>query len=82
MAFDLDKNKFVGAAEIRHVLVNIGEQVSIGKKQNGANNEEGLGESVHGLNFWQRGPPEDPVDSKRNNRLRTQKNLSVVTPLF
>lgn len=28
MAFDLDKNKFVGAAEIRHVLVNIGEQVS------------------------------------------------------
>lgn len=27
MAFDLDKNKFVGAAEIRHVLVNIGEQV-------------------------------------------------------
>lgn len=26
-AFDLDKNKFVGAAEIRHVLVNIGEQV-------------------------------------------------------
>ena len=28
VAFDLDKNKFVGAAEIRHVLVNIGEQVS------------------------------------------------------
>lgn len=27
VAFDLDKNKFVGAAEIRHVLVNIGEQV-------------------------------------------------------
>ncbi len=27
MAFDLDKNKFVGAAEIRHVLINIGEQV-------------------------------------------------------
>ncbi|CAN0013319.1 unnamed protein product, partial [Hapterophycus canaliculatus] len=28
VAFDLDKNKFVGAAEIRHVLVNIGEQVT------------------------------------------------------
>jgi len=27
-AFDLDKNNFVGAAEIRHVLVNIGEQVT------------------------------------------------------
>lgn len=26
-AFDLDKNNFVGAAEIRHVLINIGEQV-------------------------------------------------------
>merc|ERR1719487_1842654 len=25
-AFDLDHNNFVGAAEIRHVLVNIGEQ--------------------------------------------------------
>ena len=25
-AFDLDKNHFVGAAEIRHVLINIGEQ--------------------------------------------------------
>eukprot|EP00904_Undaria_pinnatifida_P003072 jgi/Undpi1/12766/HiC_scaffold_6.g02434.m1 len=28
VAFDLDKNKFVGAAEIRHVLINIGEQVT------------------------------------------------------
>lgn len=28
VAFDLDKNKFVGAAEIRHVLINIGEQVN------------------------------------------------------
>ncbi|CAN0047180.1 unnamed protein product, partial [Phaeothamnion confervicola] len=28
VAFDLDKNSFVGAAEIRHVLVNIGEQVT------------------------------------------------------
>jgi hypothetical protein len=28
VAFDLDKNNFVGAAEIRHVLINIGEQVS------------------------------------------------------
>lgn len=27
-AFDLDKNNFVGAAEIRHVLVNIGERVT------------------------------------------------------
>lgn len=27
-AFDLDKNNFVGAAEIRHVLINIGEQVT------------------------------------------------------
>jgi len=27
-AFDLDHNSFVGAAEIRHVLVNIGEQVT------------------------------------------------------
>lgn len=27
-AFDLDKNNYVGAAEIRHVLVNIGEQVT------------------------------------------------------
>jgi Ca2+-binding EF-hand superfamily protein len=27
-AFDLDHNGFVGAAEIRHVLINIGEQVS------------------------------------------------------
>lgn len=27
-AFDLDDNNFVGAAEIRHVLVNIGEQVT------------------------------------------------------
>lgn len=27
-AFDLDKNGFVGAAELRHVLVNIGEKVS------------------------------------------------------
>jgi len=27
-AFDLDKNNYVGAAEIRHVLVNIGERVS------------------------------------------------------
>ena len=26
-AFDLDKNNFIGAAEIRHVLINIGEQV-------------------------------------------------------
>merc|ERR1719378_542806 len=25
-AFDLDHNNFVGAAEIRHVLINIGEQ--------------------------------------------------------
>ena len=27
-AFDLDNNNFVGAAEIRHVLVNIGERVT------------------------------------------------------
>jgi len=27
-SFDLDKNSFVGAAELRHVLVNIGENVS------------------------------------------------------
>ena len=27
-AFDLDKNNFVGAAEIRHVLINIGEQAT------------------------------------------------------
>lgn len=27
-AFDLDNNNFVGAAEIRHVLINIGEQVT------------------------------------------------------
>lgn len=27
-AFDLDKNNYVGAAEIRHVLTNIGEQVT------------------------------------------------------
>jgi serine/threonine-protein phosphatase 2B regulatory subunit len=27
-AFDLDKNNYVGAAEIRHVLINIGEQVT------------------------------------------------------
>merc|ERR1719440_455393 len=27
-AFDLDHNGFVGAAEIRHVLINIGEQVT------------------------------------------------------
>lgn len=27
-AFDLDHNGFVGAAEIRHVLINIGEKVS------------------------------------------------------
>merc|ERR1719487_2926464 len=27
-AFDLDHNSFVGAAEIRHVLINIGEQVT------------------------------------------------------
>ena len=27
-AFDLDKNNFIGAAEIRHVLINIGEQVT------------------------------------------------------
>ena len=26
-AFDLDKNNFVGAAEIRHVLINIGAQI-------------------------------------------------------
>ena len=26
-AFDLDRNNFIGAAEIRHVLINIGEQV-------------------------------------------------------
>ena len=28
VSFDLDKNNFVGAAEIRHVLINIGEQVN------------------------------------------------------
>ena len=28
MSFDLDKNGYVGAAEIRHVLVNIGETVT------------------------------------------------------
>ncbi|KAG5192410.1 putative calcineurin subunit B [Tribonema minus] len=28
LAFDLDKNHFIGAAEIRHVLINIGEQVT------------------------------------------------------
>jgi len=28
VAFDLDKNNFVGAAEIRHVLINIGENVT------------------------------------------------------
>jgi len=28
VAFDLDKNNFVGAAEIRHVLINIGETVT------------------------------------------------------
>ena len=28
LAFDLDKNNYVGAAEIRHVLVNIGERVT------------------------------------------------------
>ena len=28
IAFDLDHNNFVGAAEIRHVLINIGEQVT------------------------------------------------------
>ena len=27
-AFDLDHNHFVGAAELRHVLINIGEQVT------------------------------------------------------
>lgn len=27
-AFDLDKNNYVGAAEIRHILVNIGERVT------------------------------------------------------
>jgi len=27
-AFDLDKNNYVGAAEIRHILVNIGEKVT------------------------------------------------------
>jgi Ca2+-binding EF-hand superfamily protein len=27
-AFDLDKNNFIGAAEIRHILINIGEQVT------------------------------------------------------
>ena len=27
-AFDLDRNHFVGAAEIRHILINIGEQVT------------------------------------------------------
>ena len=28
LSFDLDKNNYVGAAEIRHVLVNIGESAS------------------------------------------------------
>ena len=28
VSFDLDKNNFVGAAEIRHVLINIGETVT------------------------------------------------------
>ena len=28
IAFDLDKNNFIGAAEIRHILINIGEQVT------------------------------------------------------
>jgi Ca2+-binding EF-hand superfamily protein len=28
VSFDLDKNNFVGAAEIRHVLINIGEVVT------------------------------------------------------
>ena len=28
-AFDLDRNNFIGAAEIRHVLINIGEQVRV-----------------------------------------------------
>lgn len=28
LAFDLDKNNFIGAAEIRHILINIGEQVT------------------------------------------------------
>jgi hypothetical protein len=28
VAFDLDKNNFIGAAEIRHVLINIGETVT------------------------------------------------------
>ena len=28
IAFDLDKNHFIGAAEIRHILINIGEQVT------------------------------------------------------
>lgn len=41
MAFDLDKNKFVGAAEIRHVLVNIGEQVSQHEKNALCDNSEG-----------------------------------------
>ena len=27
-SFDLDKNNYVGAAELRHVLVNIGERVT------------------------------------------------------
>ena len=27
-AFDLDKNNYVGAAEIRHILINIGERVT------------------------------------------------------
>jgi hypothetical protein len=35
VAFDLDKNNFVGAAEIRHVLINIGEQVSCNGFHNG-----------------------------------------------
>jgi Ca2+-binding EF-hand superfamily protein len=28
LAFDLDKNNYVGAAEIRHILINIGERAS------------------------------------------------------
>ena len=27
-AFDLDKNNYIGAAEIKHILVNIGERVT------------------------------------------------------
>jgi Ca2+-binding EF-hand superfamily protein len=28
LAFDLDKNNYVGAAEIRHILINIGERAT------------------------------------------------------